>query len=175
MLLFAYAGLIFGAAAAAAGLTKQRGLSSVAGWPAALARYLDIRWLMIGSLLPDIIDKPLRQYILPGPLVSRGPLAGSLGGATADRPDLAGRTRPRYTLPPQPRRGMAQPARAVLAAAGNRFQPIDIEGWAGQLWQTLISDPGVSIPEIAGFIILAWFGLLLLRRRRVGEFLIRGG
>jgi hypothetical protein len=57
---------------------------------------------------------------------------------------------------------------------GAGFTSIDIEAWPGQLWQALTSDPAVYIPEIVGFIILAWFGLLLLRRHRVGAFLVRG-
>ena len=49
-----------------------------------------------------------------------------------------------------------------------------IEDWFGGLWHALVSNPHVFIPELIGFIALAWFGLQLLRRRRVGAFLKRG-
>ena len=185
MLLFAHAGLTFGAAAAAAGLTRQRGLSAVAGWPAALARYLDIRWLLIGSLLPDIIDKPLGQYILPG-LIGTGrayahtllflvvlSLAAWIVQHRTGRTWLAALslgTLSHLILD----EAWRIPHALFWPLLGTGFKSIDIEAWPGQLWQALISDPAVYIPEIAGFIVLAWFGLLLLRRRRLGAFLIRG-
>src|SRR4030043_727323 len=57
MLLFAHPGITLGAATLIADAVNRK-----PSWFASLSRYLDIRWLMVGSLLPDIIDKPVGQY-----------------------------------------------------------------------------------------------------------------
>jgi inner membrane protein len=92
MLLFAHVGITLGAATAISGLVKlkrgafpgektagnsQPGAESVSqpalkkpafsAWFEALGKCVDIRFLIIGSLLPDIIDKPLALFpIGPG-------------------------------------------------------------------------------------------------------------
>jgi inner membrane protein len=185
MLLFAHVGLTFGAATAAAGLAEKRPPASLAGWPAVLARSVDIRWLMVGSVLPDIIDKPLGQYILPG-LIGTGrayahtllflvllsviAVAVKLRSGRTWALALAAGTFLHLILD-----AMWRSPRALLwPFLGAGFEHIDLENWAGGLWQALIGNPAVYIPEIVGFLILAWFGILLLRRRRFGAFFIRG-
>ncbi len=64
MLVFAHAGINLGAAALAVGVAGG-GLASEIGkasWFVALARRVDIRLQLVGSLLPDIIDKPVGQF-----------------------------------------------------------------------------------------------------------------
>src|SRR5262244_3118351 len=36
------------------------------GLARALSREVDVRWVAVASVLPDIIDKPLRYFIAPG-------------------------------------------------------------------------------------------------------------
>src|SRR6266516_341238 len=35
-------------------------------WARALSREIDARWVAVASLLPDLIDKPLRYMLAPG-------------------------------------------------------------------------------------------------------------
>jgi inner membrane protein len=186
MLLFAHVGLTFGAAAAAAaGIAENRRLTPVASWPAALSRYLDIRWLMVGSLLPDIIDKPLGQYILPGLIgtgrayahtllflivLSAAALIVRWRSGRAWLLALAIGTFAHLVLDQL----WTTPQVLFWPLLGAGFAHIDLEAWAGTLWQALVSEPSVYVPEIIGFVILAWFGLALLRRKRVRAFLARG-
>src|SRR4030042_5426408 len=64
MLIFAHAGIALGAATLVAGVAnkKQSSHNTKISWFASLSRYVDIRILLVGSLLPDIIDKPVWQY-----------------------------------------------------------------------------------------------------------------
>src|SRR4030043_267174 len=58
MLIFAHTGITLGAGSIIADTVNRR-----PSWFASLSHYLDIRWLLVGSLLPDIIDKPVGQYL----------------------------------------------------------------------------------------------------------------
>ena len=61
MLLFGHAGITLGAATLIAGVTAKKRNSGKENpsWFTSLSRFVDIRFLLIGSLLPDIIDKPV--------------------------------------------------------------------------------------------------------------------
>ena len=65
MLVLSHAGITLGAVALVAGVVKGRGSARAepTSWFSVLSRYLDIRILLIGSLLPDIIDKPFGLYL----------------------------------------------------------------------------------------------------------------
>jgi inner membrane protein len=185
MLLFAHVGITFGAAAAAAGIAGKDRRASIAAWPGELARHLDLRWLMVGSLLPDIIDKPLGQYILPG-LIGTGrayahtllfPIVLTAAALIIHRRwhrtwglALAAGTFLHLVLDQL----WTTPEVLFWPLLGTSFARIDLEGWAGSLWQALTSEPSIYLPEIIGFVILAWFGVTLLRRRRLRAFLARG-
>jgi inner membrane protein len=56
--LFAHPGITLGAATVIADAVNRK-----PSWFTNLAKYLDIRWLLVGSLLPDIIDKPVGIYL----------------------------------------------------------------------------------------------------------------
>jgi len=65
MLIFGHAGITLGATALLNGaLTKSYSLCAGgrASWLASLGNRIDIRLLLLGSLLPDIIDKPAGQF-----------------------------------------------------------------------------------------------------------------
>jgi inner membrane protein len=64
MLILAHTGITLGAAAVIASTAKDRRLIPKS-WLSpfrALSGYLDIRLLLVGSVLPDIIDKPVGLY-----------------------------------------------------------------------------------------------------------------
>ena len=63
MLLLGHAGITLGAATLVAGVMKSRHSSQImkVSWFALLSSYVDIRLLLLGSLLPDIIDKSVGQ------------------------------------------------------------------------------------------------------------------
>jgi inner membrane protein len=80
MFFFGHVGITLGAAVAVQGLVDTgrgvvsrrqqptqpvpaRGISAIAGWTESLSRSLDLRLLVLGSLLPDIIDKPLGIFL----------------------------------------------------------------------------------------------------------------
>ncbi len=64
MLVLAHAGITLGTVTLQAGVVKYRHepKRSRISWFASLSKYIDIRILIIGSLLPDIIDKLVGQY-----------------------------------------------------------------------------------------------------------------
>ena len=64
MLLFGHAGITLGAAAIVAHAVSRTKIDPApkTSWFVALSRFVDIRLLVIGSMLPDIIDKPIGQY-----------------------------------------------------------------------------------------------------------------
>ncbi len=69
MELFAHIGLTFGATALIDRFMPPRrsaaGAKAPTGWGVFRGQKVDFRLVMVGSLLPDIIDKPLGSYRLP--------------------------------------------------------------------------------------------------------------
>ena len=57
---------------------------------------------------------------------------------------------------------------------GFTFGRIELTGWASNIFQALLSDPAVYIPEAIGLAILLWFGLVLVCRKKVGAFIKHG-
>ncbi len=152
-----------------------------------LVKHIDIRVLLIGSLLPDIIDKPLGYIILQGTLSSGRVychtmlffilivLAGmylyqrrkknwllvlSFGIFTHlifDQMWLA----PHILL--WPLYGWSFPQ-------GNP----DILLWMEEMLTGLITNPGTYIPEIVGAVVLLIFIWRLIRLKSLARFIIRG-
>ena len=154
-------------------------------WFSSVARYLDIRFLLLGSLLPDIIDKPVGQVLLRE-TVGNGRIfchtllfsvALGISGAYLYR------WRGRNWL-------------AALAAGsfmhlvldqmwwdlptllwplyGFAFQRVELTGWFSHMFEALLGDPGAYVPELVGLAVLLWFGWVLVRRRVVLAFFRRG-
>lgn len=145
---------------------------------------LDLRWLVVGSMLPDIIDKPL-MLLGPDSVVGSGRsvahslafiialllvglmarnkaravlftlLAGSLGHLALD--------------------GMWQMPQTLLwPLLGWDFQHIDVGPLASHLLRTLTTKPVTYVSEAIGFAISAAFVLHLLLRYKVRGFLMTG-
>ena len=151
---------------------------------AALSRFLDIRILMIGALVPDIIDKPLSFLGFGnGRSITHTLLVFLIVLSVAM---YLWRSRKRTWL---------------LAIAIGMFTHLIFDrmwetphtlfwpfyGWAfmaathkiglGQFsvwWNMLFADPYVYISEIIGFLIFASFAGILLYEKKLKAFLLRG-
>ncbi len=203
MLVFGHAGLTLGIAAALAGLTnnshftKDGEVGKIAHyaqssrvsaespnyskthkalWIESLADYADLRLLLIGSLLPDIIDKPVGEFFFRQTF-SNGRIFGHtllfLALITIVGLYLYRRRRKTWLLAlsfgtfthlifDQ----MWRDSHTLLwPAYGFPFTRVEIINWL-----LLFKNPQAYIPELVGAAILAWFAQLLVRRRRVFAF-----
>ena len=178
MLLFGHVGITLGAAAAVAGNVNRREKKS---WFASLSKYLDIRLLVVGSLLPDIIDKPVGQYLFRntfnnGRIFSHTLLflvvisgVGFLIYKKQRRTWLLALAAGTFThlLLDQ----MWQtPATLFWPVFGLAFPKVDLEGWAQGIFHAMFHDPAVYIPEIIGLAIVLWFAAYAIKRKQIDSF-----
>ncbi len=201
MLVFAHTGLALGAAAVAEGARHrpQAGSAPARGSLAAVNRFLlhglqafarvcDVRLFLLGSLLPDIIDKPLGLWLLRDALQNGRIYAHTLlfllllaaGGLIL----YLGRRRTwglalslgvfiHLVLD-----GMwRNPHTLLWPLQGAAFarEPI-APNWVMAVVQNARHDPAVWVPELLGLICLAWLGGLWLREwsaRRGPAFSLR--
>ena len=156
--------------------------SDKASWLTFLGSYIDIRLLFIGSLLPDIIDKPVgmflfREIFSHGRLFSHTllflilvTLAGlylyqrhskgwllvlSFGTFTHLIFDQMWRI----------------PKTLFWPLFGFAFEKVDLINWVLNMLYALLTDPEKYVPELIGVAILLWFGLALVRRRKIRAFI----
>jgi inner membrane protein len=183
MLLFAHAGITLGAASVLAGGVKQEW--NPAEWFVTLSRYLDIRYLLIGSLLPDIIDKPVGQLLFRdtfgnGRIFSHALLflivISAFGLYLWKKQHqqwmlaLAAGTFMHLILD-----GMWEtPATLFWPFMGWEFPKIQLENWTQGILHTLVSNPSVYIPEIIGLGILVWFAAVVIMHKKTGVFIRHG-
>jgi membrane-bound metal-dependent hydrolase YbcI (DUF457 family) len=148
-----------------------------------LSREVDIRWVAVASMLPDIIDKPLRYFIAPAFTQSNtrtvghsltvllvGMVAVLLLRHTIRGPGVVALMLPMHLLLD----GMWTPDLRVSLLwpwAGNGFPPLYEEGMLG-VWNHLIrnlSDPVNLAGELGGMVVLGylwrWCGLSSAARR----------
>jgi len=154
-------------------------------WLTSLANHIDIRLLLIGSLLPDIIDKPVGQFFfrdtfsngrifshtllflvviaLVGLYIYRrhGKLwllvlsFGTFAHIMEDEMWLYYQT-------------------LLWPLYGFVFKMIDLTNWTQNIFYALRTELGVYIPELIGMTILIWFTLVLVRKRKVYAFIKNG-
>ena len=156
--------------------------AGIMSWITSLADHIDIRLLIIGSLLPDIIDKPIGMYFFQDTFSSGRifchtllflifiTLGGlflywsykrtwlivlSFGTFTHLILDLMWRT-PRTLLWP---------------LYGSSFERSDLS----HLWQDVLygvlTNPTICISELVGLVLIVWFISLLVRRRSLYTFI----
>jgi inner membrane protein len=192
MFLLAHTGITLGAAYAVDKAVNCRPAGGPAAHGLAACRVgrgplsIDYRFIMLGALLPDIIDKPLGLILLPGlgngriflhtllfllfALLAafiiyrqqRG-LWGfylAFGVVMHFLMDAIWNDHVSFYWP------FLGP---FLAYPGTTFI-LALQRWL----QTLTNVPGVYLPEIAGFIILLWFALKLIVKKRVTAFVLKG-
>lgn len=212
MLAFAHTGITLGAAVLVAGglrksnLLKRIGDGAVesprrfpesalfllirpvrqaSSWLTALGKSIDIRLLFIGSLLPDIVDKPLGHLFFIEAL-SNGRVFGhtllffiiiALVGLYLYRSRsqlwlsmVAFGTLLHLILDQM----WQTPQTLLWPVFGFAFPREDMTGWAQDTLQALLTNPAVYIPEVIGAGIIALFGWFLLRRKQILAFIRRG-
>jgi inner membrane protein len=187
MMIFAHAGITLGAATLVAGVAnrKQADLDTKTSWFASLSRYIDIRILLVGSLLPDIIDKPVGQYLFRetfsnGRIFSHTLLfliiITGIGFYLYKRHrqvwmlTLAAGTFSHLILD-----GMwAVPGTLFWPLLGLTFERVEVTNWISYIFRMLFSHASDYIPELIGLVILLWFGVVLVARKKVGAFIKYG-
>ncbi len=156
-----------------------------ASWLISLGNYVDVRLLLVGSLLPDIVDKPLGMVLLRDTLNNGRIFSHSLVFALLltlagfyiywrhGKTWILALAFGAFThllldemwLDP---RTLLQPLYGYIPPRG------DSTYWISNIVYDLHTDPGTYIPEIVGAAILTWFVVVLVRRKMVAAF-IRSG
>ncbi len=150
-----------------------------------LATRFDIRLLLIGSLLPDIIDKLVGQVLFRdtfsnGRIFSHTLLflilltvAGlyfyrrrSQTGLLA----LAFGTMTHLIFDQM----WHVPQTLFWPLFGFALVKIDLSNWIPGMFLAMLTQPTVYVPELAGGAILAWFAWTLLRRKKIYAFIRYG-
>ena len=166
---------------------EQRPLpSGRLSWLTSLANRIDIRLLLVGSLLPDIIDKPIGQLWLRGTLNNGRIFCHTLLFLLIIT--LIGV----YLYRTRHRNWLLVLSGGVLAhlifdemwlTPGTLFWPLygfaferleDLTYWVQGVWYRLFNNPAVYIPELIGAVIIVWFTMALVKRRKVYSFLTSG-
>jgi membrane-bound metal-dependent hydrolase YbcI (DUF457 family) len=187
MLMFGHPGITLGAAALIAGAVYREPAGQDAGtsWFTKLSRRVDIRILLVGSMLPDIIDKPVGQFffreafsngrIFSHTLLFLVVLTG-IGFFLYKRYrqvwmlTLAAGTFSHLVLDAM----WVAPATLFWPAMGFTFEKETLENWLWMIFRGAVSHPERAIPELIGLAVLVWFGVTLLFRKRVGAFFKHG-
>jgi len=175
MLLFAHTGITLGVATIVAAVVNRREKKS---WLVSLSKYADIRFLVIGSMLPDIIDKPIgHTFFSNGRIFSHtllflmfvtviGVIAykkrGGLWGFSLAVGVLTHLLLDSMWLAPKT---------LFWPLMGWGFEREVISEYADMIFHELITNPAVFFPETTGLIILIWFSLDVIRKKQVGALL----
>ncbi len=154
-------------------------------WLTTLGKFIDIRLLFIGALLPDIIDKPLghlffREALSNGRIFAHTllfliiiTLAGLYLYRRRAKPwllVLAFGTLIHLVLDQM----WQTPQTLLWPLLGFTFPKEDITGWLSDTLHALLTEPSVYVPELLGAVIIIWFAGILLRRKNVFPFIKHG-
>lgn len=156
-------------------------------WLTALGETFDVRFILVGSLLPDIIDKPLGQVLLReilnnGRIFSHTLVFLAVVGASGlfvyrrySRTWLLALTLgtgAHLVLDSMWR----TPQTLLWPAYGLAFDKGDmnLSQWTQGMMNGLFTNPAVNVPEIIGLIVMAWFLWDLLRQGKLWIFIRRG-
>ncbi len=147
-----------------------------------LANRMDIRFLLIGSLLPDIIDKPIGVYFfretfsngriffhtllflisitIIGFIIKK--YSGKTWGLALSFGTLFHLILDEMWLTPQT---------LLWPLYGFGFDKYEITNWLVNILHGLLEKPKLYVPEIIGFVVLVLFIWELLHRRAIIKFL----
>jgi len=192
MFLLAHAGITLGAAYALEQMVNCRQVSKgSAGGPAdcpvahAPLR-VDYRFILLGALLPDLVDKPLGHILLPGVLANgRTFLHTLLFLVVAILAAFIIYRQKRAMWGVYIAFGVlthlimdamwCDPVTFFWPLYGAFQKYPGISEWVLEQWiRTLLEEPCVYIPEAAGFLILLFFATRLVLQRKVRAFISRG-
>jgi len=187
MLIFGHAGITLGAAALVARAVSKRKADHAEeeSWFAPLSRYVDIRLLIIGSLLPDIIDKPIGQYFFYETFYNGRIFAHTLLFLvliTAVGYYLYKSRKQLWMLTLAAGTFMHIAMDEMWQVLGTFFWPFlgwqfaryELTGWFASLLMALISSPYIYISEAIGLAIFIWFGVWVISQKKVGAFIRHG-
>lgn len=150
-------------------------------WFTSMARRMDYRLILIGSLLPDIIDKPIGMLFLSNGRIFCHTLLflviiSSAAVYLFKRHEqtwliaLSFGTFIHLILD-----GMWLAPRTLLwPAYGWAFESEDLTNWVQNMLYALRTDPAVYLPELVGAIILVGFTAQLVYRKGVYAFIRKG-
>jgi len=113
-------------------------------------------------MLPDIIDKPVGQFLFretfgSGRIFSHSLLFNVLLAFSFIHISLD--------------RMWQTPRTLFWPFQGLTFERADLTGWFGNLFQTMVSEPAVFVPELIGLIVVVVFGWFLIRRKTLIPFI----
>jgi len=150
-----------------------------------LGARLDIRLLLIGSLLPDIIDKPVGQFFFRETF-NNGRVFGhtllfliiiTLAGYYLYRNRgktwllvLSLATFIHLVLDQM----WLIPETLLWPGYGLAFPGLDLTYWADNMFHALLTEPTVYVPEAVGAVVLVAFMVTLVRQRKVYPFIRNG-
>ena len=150
-----------------------------------LGSRIDLRLLLIASLLPDIVDKPVGQYLFRETFSTGRIFCHTLLFLIIIA--ILGlylyRTRGRLWLLVVSfgvfthllmDEMWVTPRTFLWPLYGLAFEPEDLSVWSQKVWHALFSDPAVFVPELVGAAVLIWFLAGLVGKGRVYAF-IRSG
>lgn len=166
-------------------LASKRTPSQRASWLTSLGSYIDIRILLIGSLLPDIIDKPVGQLFFRDTFSNGRIFCHTLLFLvliTATGVWLYRRCRKTWLLVLSFGtfthlifdQMWLEPQTLLWPLYGFAFPRADITHWLQDMIHALLTEAEVYVPELVGAAILAWFVVAVLRRRRIYAFVRHG-
>ena len=182
MFLFGHVGLTWGGVLAAEEASSR--LPALGRLARALEGGLDYRFVILGSMLPDVIDKPLGIYILGGGL-SNGRifahtllfiglllLASQLTRASF-RPALAF-TALGAGVHLLLDRMWEEPHTLLWPLLGWRFERVSVSGWSGHMLEQLFSDPYTYASEVVGAAVVVVLLAVLIKRGGLHDFILTG-
>lgn len=165
--------------------TEDRPSIPGSSWVLSLGRRIDIRVLLVGALLPDIVDKPVGRVLFDETFNNGRIFAHSLLFL------LIIAVLGLYLY--QRHRQMSllvlsfgvfthlildqmwgQPRTLLWPLYGLTFEKSYVSNWISSIFHNIESKPGVYVPELLGFVILTWFILVLVSRRAFRSFIIHG-
>lgn len=182
MLLFAHTGITTGVALLTQKLIdrRKRGIQYTAKLRNQEAGVIDFRLLLLGSLLPDIIDKPVGIFFFNDEIGNGRIFSHTLlffivitGIAVwlcrwKQNPGMAAVAFGVFThllLDSM----WVYPLTLFWPLLGN-FEKSDTGGWLQDIWRWLFTEPEYYIPEIIGLAILVPVSINVLKKRRLGVF-----
>jgi len=211
MLVFGHAGITLGAAVILARVLRNSRLSNITkkditessprpsqviptpngfpghkvSWLNSMVNHTDTRLLLIGSLLPDIIDKPLGWFFLRETfsngrifchtllLLILVTVAGLYFYRHHGKTWLLAFSFGTLTHLMFDQMWYA-PHTLLWPVLGISFERSDITRWVENTTHNLLADPAVFVPELVGAAILVWFVLGLVFKRRLSAFIKYG-
>ncbi len=211
MLLFAHTGITLGCALIATNLLKkscsqqsslQDNIASVASlapqqdcvtncnnkrtsWLTSLITRIDLRFVLLGSLLPDIIDKPVGGFFFQDFFSNSRIFSHTLLFLIALTIASV------FLYRKQGKTWLAaisfgtfvhlildsmwlEPKTLLWPLYGFAFERVNLSHWLQNIVDALLSNPGVYIPEIAGAIILVTFLTWMIKRQHLYAFIKSG-